>query len=71
MPDALPRSEPALPEHCERIVLARYRDARARGLAHAAALAEAASLLWALRPSLPTGVTRRAVEDIVARDRQA
>jgi hypothetical protein len=62
-------SEAALVEHCERVVLARYHDARARGLTYAAALAEAAGLLWTLRPSLPAGIARRAVEELIARDR--
>jgi hypothetical protein len=35
-----------------RAVLARYQDARERGLAHAQALAEAGGLLCVFRPSL-------------------
>jgi len=71
MKDAPAFSEIGLAEHCKRFVLARYRDARVRGLAHGAALAEAAGLLWALQPSLPAGIARRATEEVVARDRPA
>ena len=37
---------------CARQVGARHLDALARGLAHEAAVREAAGLLWALRPSV-------------------
>ena len=47
---------------CARQVGARYLDARARGLAHEAAVREAAALLWALRPS----VAPRQAEDMAA-----
>lgn len=59
MPDDAP--SPPLPDAqrpaasdslCARQVGARYLDARARGLAHGAAVREAAALLWALRPSV-------------------
>ena len=61
MPDDAP-SPPPLPGAqqrpaagdplCARQVRARYLDALARGLAHEAAVREAAGLLWALRPSV-------------------
>ena len=50
-----------------RPVTARYLDACARGLAHDAALREAAVLLWALRPSLSPRQAEEIVTDIVAR----
>lgn len=49
-----------------RQVGARYLDARARGLAHEAALREAAALLWALRPSLSPRQAEEMAADIVA-----
>jgi hypothetical protein len=49
-----------------RQVTARYLDARARGLAHQAALREAAALLWALRPSLSPRQAEEMAADIVA-----
>jgi hypothetical protein len=51
---------------CARLVIARYEDARARGLDHAAALREAAGLLWTLRPALPLPLTRETAAAIVA-----
>ena len=51
---------------CVRPVRARYLDARARGLAHEAATREAAALLWALLPSLPTRQTAEMAAEIVA-----
>ncbi len=62
MPDNAP--SPPLPDAhrpaagdplCARQVKARYLDACARGLAHEAAVREAAALLWALRPSVSPG----------------
>jgi hypothetical protein len=47
----------------ERQVRARYLDASARGLAHEAALREAAALLWMLLPS----ASPRETEEIAAR----
>ena len=58
MPDDAPPPPPdaqwpaASDPLCARQVGARYLDARARGLAHEAAVREAAALLWALRPSM-------------------
>jgi hypothetical protein len=49
--------------YCERQVRARYLDASARGLAHEAALREAAALLWMLLPSASPQET----EEIAAR----
>jgi hypothetical protein len=74
MPDDAPL--PPLPsaEHrpatgdplCARQVGARYLDARARGLAHEAAVREAAALLWALRPSVPPRQTEAMAKHIAA-----
>ncbi len=75
MPDDAP-SPPPLPgaQHrpaagdplCARQVRARYLDARARGLAHEAAVREAAALLWALRPSVPPRQAEATAERIAA-----
>ncbi len=58
MPDDAPSPPPGAQHRpatsdplCARQVRTRYLDARARGLAHEAAVREAAALLWALRPS--------------------
>ncbi len=51
---------------CARQVRARYLDARARGLAHEAAVREAAALLWALRPSVPPRQAEAMAGSIVA-----
>ena len=50
---------------CARQVGARYLDARARGLAHDAALHEAAGLLSALLPVLPVRTAERVAAVIV------
>ena len=51
---------------CARQVGARYLDARARGLAHEAAVREAAGLLWALRPSVSPRHAEAMAERIAA-----
>ncbi len=51
---------------CSRQVRARYLDARARGLAHDAAVREAAGLLWALRPSVSWRWAEAMAADIAA-----
>ena len=51
---------------CARQVKARYLDARARGLAHDAAVREAAALLWALRPSVSPRQAEAMAEGIAA-----
>ena len=51
---------------CARQVRARYLDARARGLAHEAAVREAASLLWALRPAVSPRRAEAIAESIAA-----
>ena len=71
MPDPLPASEaqggfPDLIESHSRAVMVRYDDARARGLAHAGALAEAAGLLWVFRPALTPSDSRCLATKIVA-----
>jgi hypothetical protein len=50
-----------------RPVADRYLDAQARGLAHEAALREAAALLWALRPALPPRRAEEIAAEIVER----
>ena len=75
MPDDAPSPPPRLPgAHrpaasdllCARQVRARYLDARARGLAHEAAVREAAALLWALRPSVAPRQAEAMAESIAA-----
>ena len=51
---------------CAHQVAARYLDARARGLAHEAAVREAAALLWALRPSMTPRQAEAMAERIAA-----
>jgi hypothetical protein len=51
---------------CARQVRARYLDALARGLAHEAAVREAAALLWALRPSASPRQAEAMAERIAA-----
>ena len=51
---------------CARQVRARYADALARGLAHEAAVREAAALLWALRPSVSPRQAEAMAECIAA-----
>ena len=51
---------------CARQVRARYLDALARGLAHEAAVREAAALLWALRPSVSPRQAEGTAECIAA-----
>jgi hypothetical protein len=51
---------------CAPQVAARYLDARARGLAHEAAVREAAALLWALRPSVSPRQAEEMAADIAA-----
>ena len=51
---------------CARPVRARYLDARARGLAHEAAVREAAALLRALRPSVSPRRAEAMAERIAA-----
>ena len=71
MPDDAPQPRPA-PQPCTwdiphaGQVATRYLDARARGLAHNAAVQEAAALLWALRPSVPPRQAEAMVEGIAA-----
>jgi hypothetical protein len=57
-------TNPNLP--CARSIGARYLDLRARGLAHDAALSQAAALLWALMPSLSAPQATGITADIVA-----
>ena len=67
MPDDAP---PPLPgganPPCARQVGSRYLDARARGLAHDAAVREAAALFWALRPSVSPRQAEMMAERIAA-----
>ena len=56
---------------CARQVRARYLDALARGLAHEAAVREAAGLLWALRPSVSPRQAEAMAESIAAAEAAA